>query len=189
MKGEGGKGPRPAGTDGSDYQFRMTVEDRYKKLADARAQLRKLLPIQTIYIVIRGLWAFFLVAQGREIHYNTLSMIVFCSIASWMGTMSMKGIRPWTLRFYFLFTVASIGLAVFPMINGQLITSLRSLYKDGDYSNDFTLFALALIEFGQDVIGVLTQLVILSITFSMAKSMGPGKKRKSDYQEFMDRKE
>ena len=48
MSSRGG-GPRSKGTDGSDHQFRQTVDNKYKKAAAARKHLRKSLAMLLAY--------------------------------------------------------------------------------------------------------------------------------------------
>lgn len=42
-----GKGPRPVGTDGTDHEYRMLIEGRYKQLAKQRRELEAI----TLYMV------------------------------------------------------------------------------------------------------------------------------------------
>ncbi|QDZ23159.1 hypothetical protein HOP50_09g56980 [Chloropicon primus] len=43
------RGGRPTGTDGSDHQYRMVVEDKYHKAADTKRRLRTLVVLQAVY--------------------------------------------------------------------------------------------------------------------------------------------
>lgn len=42
--------------DGSDHSFRMTIEDRYKRMVQMRKIIRYTSLGQLVYLVIRGLW-------------------------------------------------------------------------------------------------------------------------------------
>lgn len=56
MSSRGG-GPRSKGTDGSDHQFRQTVDNKYKKAAAARKHLRKSLAMLLAYYPVMTAFA------------------------------------------------------------------------------------------------------------------------------------
>ncbi|KAK9839288.1 hypothetical protein WJX81_005733 [Elliptochloris bilobata] len=48
--------PRPAGTDGSDHAYRMTIENRYKKQADTRKLMQRLAKLSSALVVLKLAW-------------------------------------------------------------------------------------------------------------------------------------
>eukprot|EP00271_Cylindrocystis_brebissonii_P004967 TRINITY_DN16929_c0_g1_i1.p1 TRINITY_DN16929_c0_g1~~TRINITY_DN16929_c0_g1_i1.p1 ORF type:complete len:216 (+),score=43.02 TRINITY_DN16929_c0_g1_i1:373-1020(+) len=185
----GPTGRRPEGTDGSDYQFRMTVDDKYKQIADAKKRLKKLLVVQTMYVILRGMLTAGVFIRGTPVDEIIVAMIAFGAAAAWAGNLGLKGTRPWTLRTYFVFTAITGCLGLWPMVNGQWAAKLTDAYADSNAKGDINLVLVQLVEAGQDLIGVATQGVALAVTFSMANTMGSEKKKKSDYESFMKRGE
>ncbi|XP_059073060.1 uncharacterized protein LOC131076215 isoform X2 [Cryptomeria japonica] len=68
---------RPLGTDGFDYSYRMTVDQRYQKVALRKAQLYRLYTAQVACQALALLWVALVMLKGREV-----SKIVFISITS-----------------------------------------------------------------------------------------------------------
>lgn len=53
------KGPAPGDkNDGSDYSFRMVIDDRYKEMAKMKRNLKIASKVQTWYILVRSAWKF-----------------------------------------------------------------------------------------------------------------------------------
>ena len=57
--GQTSKGPAPGDrNDGSDFSYRMVIEDRYKSMAKMRRNLALASTVQTSYILVRSIWKF-----------------------------------------------------------------------------------------------------------------------------------
>ena len=50
------RGPRPAGTDGSDHQYRMVIESKYHKVSDTKKRMRTLIVLQAAYYACFFAW-------------------------------------------------------------------------------------------------------------------------------------
>ena len=50
------RGPRPAGTDGSDHQYRMVIESKYHKVSDTKKRMRSLIVLQAAYYACFFAW-------------------------------------------------------------------------------------------------------------------------------------
>merc|ERR1711908_247222 len=56
LTGIGSPGPRPAGTDGSDHQYRMVIESKYHKVSDTKKRMRTLIVLQAAYYACFFAW-------------------------------------------------------------------------------------------------------------------------------------
>lgn len=93
MSARGASGPRTVGTDGSDHQFRQTVDTKYKKASIARKSLKKTLTSLMVYYPVCAAFAIGpSLMLGHELDTSNLPFAVLavfgllCSIASYTAT-------------------------------------------------------------------------------------------------------
>eukprot|EP00897_Mesotaenium_endlicherianum_P000379 jgi/Mesen1/10341/ME000008S10121 len=82
-----GGGRRPDGTDGSDHSFRMTIDNRYKVIADTKRNLKRLIVAQGMFVVVRSAFAVVDVRQGRQVEPEAALMLLFTAAASLTGAL------------------------------------------------------------------------------------------------------
>ena len=58
MAGGGPSGQAIEAHDGSDWSFRMTVEERYKSMVKTRKTIKITATAQLVYILLRSAWKF-----------------------------------------------------------------------------------------------------------------------------------
>ncbi|KAJ8643305.1 hypothetical protein MRB53_005053 [Persea americana] len=73
---------RPSGTDGSDFSYRMVVDPRYRKVAEAKSRLLLLIILQSVGQVAGVLWAILWALEEKG-----LDMLGFLSI--FIGSVSI----------------------------------------------------------------------------------------------------
>ncbi|GKC18070.1 jagunal homolog 1-like protein [Tanacetum coccineum] len=99
---------RPSGTDGSDFSYRMVVDNRYTKVAKGKSTLSKVLVIQAVVLLV-AVFPILLTLLKKE-PLETLSAasisIIFISVI--IGELGRKRSRTNFLKFYMV--ASSIGI-------------------------------------------------------------------------------
>eukprot|EP00128_Syssomonas_multiformis_P002844 Colp12_sorted_trinity150504_noHs@30232 len=110
------KGPRAAGTDGSDYKHRMLVKDRYKQMAESR---RQFLILQRYHIV------------------HAISAVLFYGYSHYFGS-PKTNVQPLVLLvshvlafFYYIYTAGTV--------KKNDVKVLKTYFK---FAGIYSLFAL-----------------------------------------------
>ncbi|XP_024372299.1 uncharacterized protein [Physcomitrium patens] len=169
-------GGRPVGTDGYDFAYRMTIEDRYKRAAEGRVALRRLVSVQALLQILKATWACLGALNGDTPNIELVTSCAFGGAAVLLGTLGIKGGAK-LLRFYILLTMIAVVLSLVPFASGNYIGKWKDnweyLQVTGDYQRILYLSLEGLLE----LIGILLQLVAVLTAFSFMKNVTHRKKR------------
>ncbi|KAI3516172.1 hypothetical protein L1887_15083 [Cichorium endivia] len=93
---------RPSGTDGSDFSYRMVVDNRYTKVAKGKSTLSKVLAIQI---------SVFTTGDGRK--RSRVNLLKFYMVASSMGILGsiLIGLGDWEIHEFDLLKIAYVFAA------------------------------------------------------------------------------
>ncbi|KAL2634588.1 hypothetical protein R1flu_006067 [Riccia fluitans] len=172
-----GGGPRPEGSDGSDFSYRMTVEDRYKKAAKGKLLLRKFLNAQTGFQLLKALMLMAAAVTGnRPVKNLEVAGCVFGVTAVVVGTLGLKQGAARLLKVYIFFMGLAVGLNLVPLVTGVFYEKMLNLIEHKS-SRDYVKLALLGLEGVQDVLGTVVNLMGLSIAAALIGHMSPPKKR------------
>ncbi|KAJ7529476.1 hypothetical protein O6H91_15G052200 [Diphasiastrum complanatum] len=173
MKRSGALSKRPEGTDGSDYAFRMTVDDKYKRAAQGRLRLHKIVTAQAAFQVLRALWVGLMAVGGEKLDDIMVASCAFGGAAVLMGTLGIRGSGTSLLKLYILLTVAATFLPFIPIITGR---SQRKVSKHWDLSqqtgNYKAVFLMGL-ELVQDCAATLVQIVGITTAANLTRTLAP----------------
>jgi len=95
-------GTRPSGTDGFDYSYRMTVDQRYRKVAQRRAQLYRSFLCQAACQVWGILWVALVILKGREVDRIAMLSTAIGIFALFAGETGRRWSNPKLLNLYML---------------------------------------------------------------------------------------
>lgn len=158
---------RPAGTDGYDFSYRMTVDDRYKKAAQGRVLLRKFVLSQVLLHILRATWACLGLLKKDVPNYELLISCAFGGVAVILGYLGSKG-NSTLLKFYILATVVAVGLSLIPFASDLYVGKVNGDHQRVRY---YTLEGVV------ELAGVLLQLISVLIAYSFMKNVSLPKKR------------
>eukprot|EP01018_Ginkgo_biloba_P024853 Gb_27222 [translate_table: standard] len=163
---------RPSGTDGSDYSFRMTVDQRYQKVAQRKGQLKRLLASQAACQVLGILWAILGTLKGREISRIATFSLISGFVALLGGEIGRRRSNSKLLKFY-IFT--SSVATVLSLVHGKFDHLSAVLERDLRQSQDTdpVLVLFDTLETWRVLGGLLVQIIAMLATFSLLKNMSP----------------
>ncbi|KAG0631333.1 hypothetical protein M758_1G245000 [Ceratodon purpureus] len=167
---------RPQGTDGYDFAYRMTVDDRYKRAAEGRVTLRKFVSAQAVLQILKATWTCLGALYGVPPNVEAVSSCAFGGIAVLLGTLGLKGSSK-LLRFYIFFTIVSVGCALMPFASGNYVGKWRDNWEYLQVTGDYQRVLYYTLEGVQELAGILLQLVSVLIAVSFLKNVTPPKKR------------
>ncbi|KAI3517576.1 hypothetical protein L1887_16791 [Cichorium endivia] len=160
---------RPSGTDGSDFSYRMVVDNRYTKVAKGKSTLSKVLVIQAVVVLVGVLDILFslLKKEPLETLAAASSSITFISII--IGELGRKRSKVNLLKFYL--AASSIGIlgSIASGIQQKASTPLIGL----DYweTDKFDLLKIACV-----FTGLVIQIFSVTKTTSLIGNMSPPKR-------------
>ncbi|XP_076953846.1 uncharacterized protein LOC143628052 [Bidens hawaiensis] len=99
---------RPTGTDGSDFSYRMVVDNRYTKVAKGKSTLSKILVIQAVVLLVGVLDMLFAYVNKEPLETLGLVCSSVTAISIIVGEIGRKRSRVNFLRFYI--AASSIGV-------------------------------------------------------------------------------
>ncbi|KAL3693594.1 hypothetical protein R1sor_007245 [Riccia sorocarpa] len=174
-----GGGPRPEGSDGSDFSYRMTIDDRYRKAAKGKMLLRKYLNAQTGFQLLKALMLVGAAVTGdRPVKDLEVVGCLFGVTALVVGTLGLKRGASRLLKVYIVLMGLAIGLALVPLTSGVFYRKMLDLLKHKN-SKDYFKLALLGLEGLQDVFGTVVNLMGLSIAATLVANMSPPKRNES----------
>ncbi|KAI7733544.1 hypothetical protein M8C21_005032 [Ambrosia artemisiifolia] len=188
---------RPTGTDGSDFSYRMVVDNRYTKVAKGKSTLSKVLFIQAVLVLV-GVLDLVLTYLKKE-PVETLAVVSssITVISILVGEVGRKRSRVNFLRFYM--AASSIGIlgsiASIVQSNTQLKASNSPLLINSNL-NGFSLLGqinnpssmvihdpskwetekAALLKIACVSIGLFVQIFSITTTTSLVRNMSPPKR-------------
>jgi hypothetical protein len=77
---------RPKGTDGSDYAYRMTIDNRYKRAAEGRVRFRKFISAQALLQLLKATWACLAALNSEQPSMSLVASCGFGGAAVVVGT-------------------------------------------------------------------------------------------------------
>uniref|UniRef100_A0A1D1YXM8 Protein jagunal 1 n=1 Tax=Anthurium amnicola TaxID=1678845 RepID=A0A1D1YXM8_9ARAE len=158
---------RPSGTDGSDFSYRMVVDQRYKKVAEGKSRLRKLLLAQAIIQVLGVVWMFLSKSQEMGSSNITMFSIAFGFISLIIGELGRQRSLVALLRLYSTASSMAVALSVACLIRNDFFFQV---IRDW---NPSTVQGYELVEMGRVAFGVLLQIVVIITTISLMQNMSP----------------
>nr|XP_043613098.1 uncharacterized protein LOC122585064 [Erigeron canadensis] len=161
---------RPSGTDGSDFAYRMVVDNRYTKVAKGKSTLSKILIIQTVVILLGLLVTLSALLNNEPL--DTLAAvfasITFVSIV--IGELGRKRSRASLLKFYI--AASSIGVV------GSILAVVQSSIQLKVFHDPSLLETekVAVLKIACVSVGVFVQLFSVATTTSLIGNMSPPKR-------------
>lgn len=161
---------RPSGTDGFDYSYRMTVDQRYRKVAQRRAQLYRSFLCQAACQVLGILWVALVILKGREVNRIAILSTAIGIIALSAGETGRRWSNPKFLNLYMLTSSIATTLSLIHCdlghLSGEFISS-----SNQDQDTDSLLVLFDGLETCRVLAGVLVQIIAVPVTISLLKNM------------------
>eukprot|EP00252_Welwitschia_mirabilis_P021227 TRINITY_DN5372_c0_g1_i1.p1 TRINITY_DN5372_c0_g1~~TRINITY_DN5372_c0_g1_i1.p1 ORF type:complete len:177 (+),score=20.94 TRINITY_DN5372_c0_g1_i1:282-812(+) len=152
---------RPSGTDGSDFSYRMTVDQRFRKAAQRRAQLYWLFIAQAACQVTGVVWAVYLILKGQRVNTTTLISIGVAIVTLFCGEIGRNRSSTFLLRLYML--ASSITTAVLLLFSNIVNQSDESIAISNQYKGDPLLMYLDISRKGALVAGGVVQIITVLV--------------------------
>ncbi|KAK9103219.1 hypothetical protein Sjap_020473 [Stephania japonica] len=159
---------RPSGTDGSDFSYRMVVENRYTKVAQGKSRLQWIIITQAVIQFAGTLFTFLLSME----EYNNLAVlsIAIGFLSLFVGELGRRCSRSSFLRLYMFASFIAILLSGVSFVQGSIF--LKVSEAQGSWVRDrFQLIHLGLI-----VLGLLVEIKTIITTASLVHNMAPAKR-------------
>ncbi|KAI3817909.1 hypothetical protein L1987_11709 [Smallanthus sonchifolius] len=160
---------RPSGTDGSDFSYRMVVDNRYTKVAKGKSTLSKVLVIQAVVLLVGILDLLFTyIKEPLETLAAVSSSITVLSII--VGEIGRKRSRVNFLKFYM--AASSIGIlgSIASIIQSNI--KLKVIHDPSNWETE----KLALLKIACVSIGLFVQVFSITTTTSLIRNMSPPKR-------------
>ncbi|KAG6551334.1 hypothetical protein Mapa_007120 [Marchantia paleacea] len=172
-----GGGPRPKGSDGSDFSYRQTVDDRYKKAAQGKVLMRKYLSAQTVFQLLKAvILTLTIMSDDRQMENLQVAACFFGVSAVVIGTLGLKRGATRLLKVYIFMMGLAVGLALVPLTTGNFYEKMVSLTAHRS-SKDYRRLAVLGLEGAHDVLGTLVSIMGLSVAANLVGHMSPPKRR------------
>ncbi|XP_076929275.1 uncharacterized protein LOC143593564 [Bidens hawaiensis] len=161
---------RPTGTDGSDFSYRMVVDNRYTKVAKGKSTLSKILVIQAVVLLV-GVLDMLLTYVNKE-SLETLVAVSssITAISVIVGEIGRKRSRANFLRLYI--AASSIGVLGSVASVIQSSTQLKVIHDPSNWETE----KVALLRIACVFIGLCVQIFSISTTTSLIRNMSPPKR-------------
>ncbi|GJP32162.1 hypothetical protein CLOM_g24421 [Closterium sp. NIES-68] len=189
--------------EGFDFQYRMSVDNRYKRAADGRRRLRLLTTFQSLYSFLRVLIAASLMArplitarlQGSAaggpiaLHVDVKESLAAAlgAAAALTGNLASGTSRSRVLKLYAALSLMAALAALFPLLTGPLVfpDKWKAVSSSGSHGSSSTeggkqwdqlWTALAAACIVIDTAGVLIHIVVVYVSVSMAAAVSTPKR-------------
>lgn len=159
-------GGRPSGSDGTDHPFRMTIDSRYKKVAEKKLQLQKLLMAQTVFHLIKAVQVVLMALRGDLIASTTIAACSLGGVAILSGTIGLRRTSFKLLQLFVFATSATVMLSFFPLLSGYS-KAFRSFQGNAGYK----LLVFDGLEVAQEIMGVFLQLFEVVVSLSLLQQL------------------
>jgi len=163
-------GVRPSGTDGFDYSYRMTVDQRYQKVAKRRGQLYRAFLCQVACQVLGILWVALAILKGREVNRIAMLSSAIGIIALSAGETGRRWSNPKLLNLYMLASSIATTLSLIHCDLGHFSAQFFS-NSNQDQDTDTLLVSFGVLEGCRVLAGVLVQIIAVPVTISLLKNM------------------
>ncbi|KAL8251747.1 hypothetical protein R6Q59_035440 [Mikania micrantha] len=161
---------RPMGTDGSDFTYRMVVDNRYTKVAKGKSTLFKVLVIQEVILLVGVLDMFFTYLKKEPLETLAVVSSSLTVISIFFGEIGRKRSRVNFLKFYV--ALSSIGII------GSIASSIQSNIQQKVIHDPskWETQKLALLKIACVSIGLFAQIFSITTTTSLIRNMSPPKR-------------
>ncbi|KAG9452424.1 hypothetical protein H6P81_005328 [Aristolochia fimbriata] len=160
---------RPSGTDGSDFSYRMLVDQRYQKVAQEKSRLRGLIIAQFVSLGIGGVWLAFSAFQDQALNALSIVSILIHSLSLIIGDLGRKKSSKKLLKLYVVASSVASVLSVACIAKSDLPFGAPQ-----DQSVPM-LKKLEVIEAGRVLLSVFVQIFSVVVTVSLVHNMTPKK--------------
>ncbi|KAL3834602.1 hypothetical protein ACJIZ3_009338 [Penstemon smallii] len=157
---------RPSGTDGSDFSYRMVVDSRYTKVAQGKSHLSALIFTQA-FIQVISTGVLFLSTPLDRVYGSS---IVCCFVSLLLGRLGRNRSKVGLLKLYLFGSSVAVIISVASLLNGENSFEIIKNSSIWETSN-FELFKIAAV-----LLGVVVQILSISVTSSLARNMAPPKR-------------
>ncbi|CAI9295754.1 unnamed protein product [Lactuca saligna] len=160
---------RPSGTDGSDFSYRMVVDNRYTKVAKGKSTLSKVLVIQAVVVLLGVVDILFSLLNKEPLEILAAASISITSISIIIGELGRKRSRVSFLKFYMV--ASSVGV-VGSIASGIELKASTPLLGLSNWETDkFDVLKIACV-----CVGLFVQIFSISKTTSLIGNMSPPKR-------------
>ncbi|XP_068634473.1 uncharacterized protein [Aristolochia californica] len=160
---------RPSGTDGSDFSYRMLVDQRYQKVAQEKSRLRGLIIAQVVSLVIGGAWAALSALQDHISNTLTIVSILIYALSLIIGDLGRKRSRKNLLKLYI------VASSVASMLSATCIVTSDLSFGALQDQNAPMLKKFEAIEAGRVLLSIFVQIFAIIVTVSLVHNMTPKK--------------
>ncbi|CAH1434542.1 unnamed protein product [Lactuca virosa] len=162
---------RPSGTDGSDFSYRMVVDNRYTTVAKGKSTLSNVLAIQAVVVLLLGvLDILFILLKKEPLEILAVASIFVTIISIIIGELGRKRSRVSLLKLYM--AASSIGIlgSIASIIQLKASTPLLGLgLSNCNWETDkFDVLKIACV-----AVGLFVQIFSISKTTSLIGNMSP----------------
>ncbi|XP_071690571.1 uncharacterized protein [Rutidosis leptorrhynchoides] len=161
---------RPSGTDGSDFSYRMVVDNRYTKVAKGKSTLSKILIIQAVVLLVGVLNMLFTLLTNKRLETLAAASTSLTFISIMIGELGRKRSRVNLLKFYI--AASTIGVL------GSIVAIFLSDSQVKVF-NDLSIWEtekVLLLKIACVSIGLFVQIYSVTATISLIGNMSPPKR-------------
>ncbi|KAK1415365.1 hypothetical protein QVD17_31146 [Tagetes erecta] len=161
---------RPTGTDGSDFSYRMVVDNRYTKVAKGKSTLSKVLVIQAVVLLVGVVDILFTYLKKEPLDALVTVSSSITAISIIVGDLGRKRSRVNFLKFYM--AAASIGIigSIASIIQSNLL--LKVIHDPSNWETE----KVGLLKVAFVSIGLFAQIFSITTTTSLIRNMSPPKR-------------
>ncbi|GBG63922.1 hypothetical protein CBR_g39926 [Chara braunii] len=185
---------RPDGTDGSDHEFRMVVDDRYKLAAAGKLRLRKVIVCQSFFYGLKGIWTALCMQSNKsgmadvklpaamvedKLPLSQLVAVFVGAAALLIGTSGIRSSSRIALRLYMLMTCIAVVCSGITVKEGKyagLEDPIKIIAMESSDSRRWAavlIFVDALLE----AFGMIVQISGIFVTFSLCTNLAPSRSK------------
>eukprot|EP00243_Klebsormidium_subtile_P013864 TRINITY_DN946_c0_g1_i1.p1 TRINITY_DN946_c0_g1~~TRINITY_DN946_c0_g1_i1.p1 ORF type:complete len:189 (+),score=28.56 TRINITY_DN946_c0_g1_i1:176-742(+) len=173
-----GSSSRPIGTDGTDHQFRMVIEERYKLIASAKAILKKLFLFQGLFLLMRGILTIMNQDEdGPPMPRVTSNLTLIGGVALLAGTVGLQYSSAPILRVYLVLSLGSLMATIANSLESPYALKIKDALGGGKFDLDPAVKALADPAFVLDICGVLVLSLAVYTTVNLVYALRAGRKK------------
>ncbi|ERN09245.1 hypothetical protein AMTR_s00149p00030910 [Amborella trichopoda] len=129
---------RPSGTDGSDYSYRMVVDPRYTRVAQAKTRLSKLISLQAGSQLLGVLCALLSASWKNSSNKVFIASIIVGFGSLIIGELGRRNSRANFLKLYIVASSATAVLSLERIVTRDLL-KLWNFYYTGEIQIDVSV--------------------------------------------------
>ncbi|GAQ82749.1 hypothetical protein KFL_001220180 [Klebsormidium nitens] len=173
-----GSTSRPTGTDGTDHQFRMVTEERYKLIASAKAILKKLFLFQGLFLLMRGILTMMNQDEdGPPLPRVTSNLTLVGGVALLAGTVGLQYSSAPILRIYLVLSLASLWATIANSLESPYALKIKDALGGSKFDLDPAVNALADPAAVLDICGIFVLSLAVYTTVNLVYALRAGRKK------------